>query len=259
MNSPEFKKAVEVTFYEDYEDWKRLYFIYSELGPILHKGGRVLDVGCGMGNISKALGALGFSVLGIDVDEPTIEMAKHSNPFPDTVAFECANAEELNDRADKFDAIVCSEVLEHLEDPAALVHQFTPWLKQDGLLIVTVPNGMGPREVLVTKPVQFILKTPLKYAIVGLKKMLGYKNATLQSNNPDLSHIQFFRFKTIRYMMENAGYSLIRRGKSNFIEKVFPFSLYFKHNPKRQKKDADFAERLPHWMNSGFYTSWKKN
>lgn len=259
MNSPEFKNALKATSYQDFEDHKRLFFIYSEILACKHGEGRILDIGCGMGNISRAMGALDFKVLGLDVDPGTIAAAQANNPFPDKIEFSLADADNLEEQTEQFEGIICSEVLEHLKEPGALVQQFSPWLKPGGTLIVTVPNGYGPRELLVTKPVQLILKTPLKYLIVGLKKLLGYKNATLQSNNPDLSHIQFFTFREIKRIMESNGFELKRRGKSNFMEKVFPLSMIFKHRPHRQKWDADFAEKLPHWMNSGFYTSWTKS
>ena len=100
---------------------KRIQFIYGELEQRISEIGKdkselkILDVGCGTGEfITIPLGCLGVSVLGIDTHLPSIEYARKKNPFKD-VTFECISIDELSDP--QFDLIICSEVLEHLENP----------------------------------------------------------------------------------------------------------------------------------------------
>src|SRR5690606_34933218 len=94
-----------------------------------------------------------------------------------------------------FDAIICSEVLEHLEDYQTLISYATKLLNPNGVFVVTVPNGYGPRETLISKPVQALIKYGFEKPLSRLKKKLGFGKGTIQSSNPDLTHIQFFSKK----------------------------------------------------------------
>src|SRR6476661_3949942 len=129
--------------YNRIADRKRVDFIAKVLQQSLPANGKILDVGCGNGVISRHLGRLGFNVLGIDVSEKTIEMAKAIEPMPN-VTFMKKSAEELVASGERYDAVICSEVLEHLDDPGSLLQVLYHTLQDHGKLIVTVPNGMGP-------------------------------------------------------------------------------------------------------------------
>src|SRR5215207_4003134 len=138
--------------YDRIADRKRVDFILEVLKNSIGSGGRVLDVGCGNGVISRHLGRAGFQVLGIDVSEKTIEQANARTQLPN-VRFMKMSAEELVASGEKYDAVICSEVLEHLHNPGSLLSVLYQSLSDKGKLIVTVPNGHGPRETFVTKPV----------------------------------------------------------------------------------------------------------
>ena len=47
----------------------------------------------------------------------------------------------------KFDVIICSEVLEHLEDPTIILKKLNKSLYTDGILLGSVPNGYGLTEI----------------------------------------------------------------------------------------------------------------
>jgi 2-polyprenyl-3-methyl-5-hydroxy-6-metoxy-1,4-benzoquinol methylase len=72
--------------------------------------------------------------------------------FPN-VRFDVVSAERLVADGHRYHAIICSEVLEHLHDPGKLLSVLHQSLQDNGILIVTVPNGNGPRELFVTRPV----------------------------------------------------------------------------------------------------------
>jgi len=101
-------------------DIKRLNFITDALKSSLPAGAEVLDVGCGNGVISRSLGELGFKVRGIDISQKTIEKANSLNTFPN-VRFEVRSAEQLIADGSSYHAIICSEVLEHLQEPGKLL------------------------------------------------------------------------------------------------------------------------------------------
>ena len=169
-------KEIKIPEYSREADIKRLHFIEKESNKHLDRSdGEVLDIGCGNGIISINMGARGFKVTGVDVSEKAIEVAKSQNPF-DTVSFEVLSAEELKNFDRLFDVIICSEVLEHLEDPRSLIMEIRKNLHDKGILIITVPNGNGPRELLITRPMIFIrdhLPFILKI-ILRVKRIFGY-------------------------------------------------------------------------------------
>ncbi len=245
------------TTYKDIEDLKRLDFITESIIRHVPGNGKILDVGCGNGNISLALGALGYDVTGIDMDETTISNANKRNSFSN-VNFKVQNAFEI-DTHNKFDAVICSEVLEHLDDPGKFVSAIYGLIKTGGVFVATVPNGYGPRELIITKPVQFLNKKGFDSAISGLKKLFGFSNSTLQSSSGDLTHIQFFTKRRFTDMITNSGFKKIGFAHGNFMERVLPFSVITKRSKFLQKVDCHTADLLPSFAVSAFYSSWLKN
>jgi 2-polyprenyl-3-methyl-5-hydroxy-6-metoxy-1,4-benzoquinol methylase len=250
------KPYYSFTTYKDAEDLKRLDFIVDAINSLNNPQAKVLDIGCGNGNISMALGSLGYNVTGVDIDIVSIEKANAKNNLPN-VSFRIldANSFKLND---EYDAIVCSEVLEHLTDPAELLQSIYRILKPNGILAATVPNGTGPRELLITRPVLWFQKKGIGNVILGLKRVLGYSNSTLQSSNPDLTHVQFFRAGSFARMLQSVGFKKKKWSNAGFIEKVFPFSWFSRRIYFLQKMDCVVADYVPTQMSSGFYTSWTK-
>lgn len=244
---------------KDYEfdriaDRKRVDFIADFLAHTLNPHANILDVGCGNGVISRYLGQFGFNITGIDVSSKAIEKAHSLNKYPN-VRFVNKSAEELIAEGAKYDAIICSEVLEHLNNPDALLEVLNKSLVAEGKLIITVPNGKGPRESLVTKPV-LKLRSKNNWAwkiIAGAKKTMGYSGTTVQSSADNLDHVQFFSKKDIQQLSIKHNLEIIRFGKANFVEDVFPFSFFTKRIKVLQKIDCKLADWLPYNFTGGFF------
>ncbi|WP_020531134.1 class I SAM-dependent methyltransferase [Flexithrix dorotheae] len=240
-------------------DIKRLDFIAKSIE--LHTSGesKVLDVGCGNGLISMQLGQLGYNVKGIDISEKAISKAKAKNTLPN-VSFEVADAEELSIQNQKYDVVICSEVLEHLHEPGNMLETLRELIAEKGILIVTVPNGRGPREVLITKPMQWMQsKAPFVWGMVRKGKgLLGYDGKTEQSDADDLTHIHFFTKRNLKDLSKEKGFELLTFGKANFVGDVFPFSFFIKRSLKLQQLDCKTADLLPHYFTCGFNTVWAK-
>lgn len=244
--------------YERIADIKRLKFIAESLGKAIPAGGNILDVGCGNGVISRHLGQFGYNVLGIDISQKTIEVATSKNTLPN-VRFEVISAEDLIAQGKQFDAVICSEVLEHLHQPDILLKTLYRSLKDEGTLVVTVPNGKGPREVFVTKPMLKARSNPkLQNFLNRVKRTLGYKGTTVQSQADNLDHVQFFSQSDLEKLAAANKFKIIRFSKTNFIEDVFPFSMVTKRVKALQALDCKIAEVLPYGMTGGFNTLWKK-
>jgi 2-polyprenyl-3-methyl-5-hydroxy-6-metoxy-1,4-benzoquinol methylase len=177
------------------------------------------------------------------------------------VRFKNIAAEELIAASEFFDLVICSEVIEHLDTPSVVVEALRLLINKSGILIVTVPNGFGPRELFITKPLQWMKsKTPSVYgAVNSFKKALGFSGATVQSDAENLTHVQFFTKRSLINLISKNELKLIQFGTSNFIEGVFPYSLLAKRSNKLQSLDCWMADQLPDQMASGFMSAWQIN
>lgn len=96
----------------------------------------ICDLGCGTGWLSHDLAKFG-SVTGVDLSPDGIELAKKRWPG---VHFEAQDI--LRWRPEKrFDLVVSSEVIEHVDDQAGLVDTVSAILEPNGYLILTSPNA----------------------------------------------------------------------------------------------------------------------
>ena len=78
-------------------------FLVGALG--LAPGARILDVGCGPGRHVHALGRLGFEVVGVDISDRFVALAREHTPAGAAVTFERADARALRYDAE-FDAVI---------------------------------------------------------------------------------------------------------------------------------------------------------
>jgi 2-polyprenyl-3-methyl-5-hydroxy-6-metoxy-1,4-benzoquinol methylase len=239
-------------------DKKRVDFITRAISQSAPNGSAVLDIGCGNGIISKAIASLGYKVTAVDISEKTILLARQVNPHPN-IEYKVVAAGKLSPSPSSYQAIVCSEVLEHLHDPSSLLQIIHQSLTDNGICVVTVPNGFGPREMLITKPVQYIhKKKTLSNLLNKIKRLMGYSGTTVQSSADDLSHVQFFTHNALKKMAASTNFRIEAISKSNFVEQVFPFSLIARKNLTLQRWDCSLADRLPIAFTSGFMMVWKK-
>jgi methionine biosynthesis protein MetW len=102
-------------------------------------GARVLELGCASGYIGRRLiREKGCQVTGIEIDKPAAAEARAAG----LTVIE-GSLEDESFRAsigERFDAILATDVLEHLRDPAAVLNHFKSWLLPTGRAIVAVPN-----------------------------------------------------------------------------------------------------------------------
>jgi SAM-dependent methyltransferase len=97
------------------------------------------EVGCGEGELALRLAARGLRVRGSDAFAEVIGEARRRAAAADAeVAYETRSVQELDPERDAAELVLCCEVLEHLDDPAAALETLTalaqPWL------IVSVPR-----------------------------------------------------------------------------------------------------------------------
>jgi ubiquinone/menaquinone biosynthesis C-methylase UbiE len=117
------------------------------VGEVISGGGRVLDVGCNRGydllRLSERYLSPGLKLYGLDVSRDDVRVAIERANFvqnPDAFVFLLSEVEKMPFRDDAFDAIICSEVVEHLPDPDAALSEISRVLRPRGVLALTTPN-----------------------------------------------------------------------------------------------------------------------
>jgi 2-polyprenyl-3-methyl-5-hydroxy-6-metoxy-1,4-benzoquinol methylase len=126
--------------------WRR----FSAARPYVK--GRVLDIGCGVGHLSRDFPS--NSYIGIDSDPESIEVARSNNPGKSFALL------SQFDEAVKgqFDTIVCLAVIEHVDQPIEFLEKLRPFLARNGQIVLTTPNprfdhlhGIGAKLGLFTQ------------------------------------------------------------------------------------------------------------
>lgn len=101
---------------------------------------RVLDLGCGNGSLCAALQASGWQAVGVEPDEAGLVIARASHTSVIFHAFGVhSDPAELLALEAPFDAVVSTEVVEHLFAPRQLPTYAAAVLKPGGLLIISTP------------------------------------------------------------------------------------------------------------------------
>jgi 2-polyprenyl-6-hydroxyphenyl methylase/3-demethylubiquinone-9 3-methyltransferase len=105
-------------------------------------GRSVLDVGCGGGILSESMAAAGASVLGIDVGEKALGVAKlHKLESGTPADYRLIAAEALAAEAPaSFDVVTCMEMLEHVPDPASTVAACAALVRPGGIVVFSTIN-----------------------------------------------------------------------------------------------------------------------
>lgn len=119
----------------------------------------VLDVGCGGGILSEPLCRMGGTVTGIDVTEKLIGVAKlHAEQSNLTIDYRHTSAETLADNGEKFDVVICSEVIEHVPTPQDLVTTLSKLVKPNGIVFISTINRTYKSYALAIVGAEYILR-----------------------------------------------------------------------------------------------------
>ncbi|UOA10191.1 bifunctional 2-polyprenyl-6-hydroxyphenol methylase/3-demethylubiquinol 3-O-methyltransferase UbiG [Methylobacter sp. S3L5C] len=98
--------------------------------------GSVLDIGCGEGILQNRLGSQTYSsYTGIDISSEAITRASKNRDHK--TFFICSDA-QLYVPDERFDIVIINECLYYFKDPLSFVRRYEGFLKDDGLIIVSM-------------------------------------------------------------------------------------------------------------------------
>jgi ubiquinone/menaquinone biosynthesis C-methylase UbiE len=179
-------------------------YILHELPP----SKTILDVGCGSAWLAKHFQKSPVFVCSLDATIINTSKALEKYPWADHVAV-VADAFHLPFKNNSFDAVVATEIIEHVTDPAAFVKELMRVVRPGGTLLITTPY----KEVLrYTLCIHCNHNTPLNAHLHSFDEriLLGLYTA------PDLGRASFKTF----------GNKALAHLRMHPISKRFPFSLW---------------------------------
>ncbi len=112
----------------------------ARLARLVQPGQKVLELGTGPGTVTRILHSKACKVTGVEMDPETLAMCQ---PFCEKTLQ--ANLEDPHWHAslqnEKFDVVLCADVLEHLRDPRPLLSLLPSFLNDQGFVLMSLPNA----------------------------------------------------------------------------------------------------------------------
>ena len=175
-------------------EWKSSWNIYhSRVGLLINivPQGRLLEIGCGRGYFLHLAKEAGYDVKGIEISPVAALYAKNKYDI-DVLT---GDMEKDNPLSTSFDVVTLWHVLEHFQNPAAVLSKVYKMLDAGGNLIIEVPN-----------------LNSLKF------QLAGDRDRWIGGNHPRY-HLSFFTIRSLKKMLQKSGFTDIKVLHMNYFGK----------------------------------------
>jgi len=187
--------------------------VASRIRDLMPREGSLLDIGCGFGHSLDAVREVGFETYGVERDPRRAAITASKGH---SVEEGVLDSRTFPGR--KFDVVLLNHVIEHLIDPAAMVHAIRDVLVDGGILFVGCPNFQSPRARL-TGPHYGHVCPP--------------------------EHISYFGERALRLLMRQAGFEEVRVDRFTHTlhaKDLLAYYMYFRFRRPR-KYESPFEKR----------------
>ena len=202
----------------------------------LKEGSRVLEMGFGEGNVTKGLLKENMKVEIVEGAALLVEKAQQKYGSDVTTHHELF--ESFKPKG-KFDCILATNILEHVDDPIATLEMVSRWSDETTLLVVTVPNAMSFHRRLAVK--------------MGLQPNLD----TLSERDHLVGHQRVYDYEMLVKQVNEAGFRVV--AEKGFLMKVLPNSMMKDFSPNLIEALYEIANDLPISFTADIGLMLKKN
>jgi len=173
---------------QDLDVFKKSWYIF--LARLLREtfDKTILEIGCGSGTFSHWISKNRNATIGTDIVASGIKrtISKNEGIMENIISYSVTDAQHLSFKDNSFDIVDMAEVLEHIPTPAHALVEIRRVLKQNGRVLITIPNLSSIRSVM--------------------KWTLGRRNPSGFSIQP-VDHK--FTIMSIRNLVEKCGFKII--------------------------------------------------
>ena len=149
----------------------RLNYMASMLSNFT-PGGKVIDIGCGTGEMLEVLQKHQLQAYGLDFSFKMLEAIAKNN-INHRLLLINGEIEALPFKDDSFDGIICAGVIEYLNEDQKALQEIARILKRGGFAIITLSNRLSPARIL----------EPIAHSLLGQKIKRWIKKALLRKQS----------------------------------------------------------------------------
>lgn len=194
----------------------------------LPRGKRLLSIGVGNGIMERKAKEFGNYVVGVDIDSSCIKNL--SRILDESFVLDIEHTKDLPFRKHSFDVILLADVLEHLIDPERILMRLQLYLKDDGYIIVSLPN---------------VANWSIRLAL-----LLGFFQYS-EEGILNKGHLRFFTKKTAIKLCKQAGYEVASLSyNTSLVNLAYGFLLSLFPNKGKQgtveKASQEFSSPAKH-------------
>jgi len=167
---------------------------------------RLLDMGCGMGGFAVAAARAGARVTALDYNPAYCAIAvTRAARYALTLPVAAAAGEAIPLPAGAYDAVVCLDVLEHVQQPDVLVAELGRVLRPGGVALITAINRFAFRDPHYHLPLINWLPRPAAEALIALA---GRRKGGAFRDRQRLSAMHYYTWPGVERLAQRHGFAL---------------------------------------------------